>query len=166
MSEDTTTCIFILWDIFQFPLFGHHIGIPGGDGHARIVPSHSPDIFRKSNQRILVYSKWFRNGSEKIGLGGNFTAPSDSYLIIRHPSVSTEYHVLWTPRCCLDYILRAQCRHQPRLRPTQLRSSNARRHQRTVDGRQLFGELRCLRHIRTPFPTDNARDFPILFSVQ
>ena len=45
------------------------------DGHAWIVPSHCPDIFRKSNQMISVYYMWFRNGSEKIGLRGNFTPP-------------------------------------------------------------------------------------------
>ena len=33
------------------------------------------DIFRKSHQRISVYSMWFRNGSEKISLSGNFTPP-------------------------------------------------------------------------------------------
>lgn len=36
-----------------------------GDGNARIITSHSRDIFRMSHQRSSVYSKWFRNDSEK-----------------------------------------------------------------------------------------------------
>ena len=64
-----------LGKFYNFRFGGHHIGILDNDGHARIMPSHSPDIFRKSHQRISVYYMWFRNGSEKIGLGGNFTPP-------------------------------------------------------------------------------------------
>ena len=53
----------------NFRFGGRHIGILDDDGHARIVPSHSPDMFRESHQRISVYYMWFRNGNEKIGLG-------------------------------------------------------------------------------------------------
>ena len=64
-----------LGKFYNFRFGGRHIGILDDDGHARIKPSHSPDIFRKSHQRISVYYMWFRNGSEKIGLGGNFNPP-------------------------------------------------------------------------------------------
>ena len=53
---------------YNFRFCDRHIGILDDDGHARIVPSHSPDIFRRSYQKIFVYYMWFRNGSEKIGL--------------------------------------------------------------------------------------------------
>ena len=60
---------------YNFRFCGRHIGISDGDGHAQIVPYHSPDIFGESHWRISAYSMWFRNCSEKIGLGGTFTPP-------------------------------------------------------------------------------------------
>ena len=74
VSGVITPFILIFFFLFyNFRFCGRHIGILDDDGNARIVTSHSPDIFRKSHQRISVYYMWFRNGSEKIGLGGNFT---------------------------------------------------------------------------------------------
>ena len=52
-----------------------HLGFLSDNIDAIIVPLCSPTIFRKSHQSILVNSMRFGNGSQKIGLGGNFTPP-------------------------------------------------------------------------------------------
>jgi len=59
--------ILILWKMFIFLFCGRLIEILDGDEYARIVHFHSPDNFGKSHKSFSVYSKRFRNGSEKIG---------------------------------------------------------------------------------------------------
>ena len=66
--RDTTAVTMILWIILQFPVLRPPYWNTGW-WHAQIVPFHSPEIFRKIHLGISVYSMWFRNGSEMIGLG-------------------------------------------------------------------------------------------------
>jgi hypothetical protein len=53
----------------HYRIGSRHIGFPGGTGAVQNVPFCSPIIFRKSHKGITIKSVWFRNASEKIGLG-------------------------------------------------------------------------------------------------
>jgi hypothetical protein len=53
----------------HYRIGSHHIGFLGGTGAVQNVPFCSPIMFRKSHKGITINSVWFRNASEKIGLG-------------------------------------------------------------------------------------------------
>jgi len=59
----------ILWEILQFSVFGRHIVIPGGDGHAQIVPSHSPDIFRKVTKGFHSTPNGYEMAAKRLAWG-------------------------------------------------------------------------------------------------
>ena len=73
VNGDTTAFILIFLENFTISGFAaailEFLMMMDMPGLCRIVLSYSSDVFRKSHQKISVYSMWIRNGSEKIGLG-------------------------------------------------------------------------------------------------
>ena len=66
------------------------------------VPFCSPIISRKSHQSVSLNSERFRNGIEKIGLGGNFTPPplgQGRVNIVDSPQLSVQLNTQRTDVC-------------------------------------------------------------------
>jgi hypothetical protein len=95
---------------------GRPLGSQGGNIVAKNMPFCSQNIFRKSHQSVPLKSERFRNGSEKIGLGGNFTPPplvKEGLMLPCHrtvgsrlfPSLENTVGSGALPRFCLKFIV-------------------------------------------------------------
>ena len=90
----------------------HHPDLQYGvrkTGNCKISPKiEIKDVVSPLPDKISVFNMWFRNGSEKIGLGGNFTpAPGkvvrvkSSSMHSRHDAVPCDYDAMGILRVLL-----------------------------------------------------------------